>query len=169
MDTTIEQLIHNLLEELSLSSRSIRGCLLATADGVAVSHRNLPAQCEALAALSASVLGIGRKVTDVGDCGSLEEISFKGFDGWISVIAVGNRAVLTTVAYEGCSIEMVTHYSRKYADQILEKLDPEQARSREEREEARDKEEYSSMQSALRALASMDPASIPIREEVEQH
>lgn len=169
MDTNIEQQIHGPLEELSLSSRSIRGCLLATADGVAVSQRNLSGQAEALAALSASALGIGRKVTDVADCGQLEEISFKGFDGWISVIAVGTRAVLTTIAHEGCSIEMVTHYTRKYADQILEILDPEQARLREEREEARDEEEQGNMRNALRALAAIDSTNTPVEEEVEQY
>ncbi|MCW5963886.1 MAG: roadblock/LC7 domain-containing protein [Bryobacterales bacterium] len=167
MEAAIHQRIQGPLEELSLATRGIRGCLLATADGVAVLHQNLDAQAESLAALSASALGIGRKVSDVGDCGPLEEICFKGLEGWISVVAVGNRAVLATVAYEGCSIGMVMYYSRKYADEILAIIDPEQARQREEREQEGEEEEVGSMRSALRALAALDVPAMEIEEHAE--
>lgn len=167
METALQQRIEGPLEELSLATRGIRGCLLATADGVALAHRNLEMQSESLAALSASALGIGRKVSQVGDCGHLEEICFKGLEGWVSVVAVGNRAVLATVAFEGCSIGMVMYYSRKYADEILAIIDPEQARLREERDEAREEEEVGSMRSALRALAALDNSPTEIEEHAE--
>ncbi|MCZ2155860.1 MAG: roadblock/LC7 domain-containing protein [Bryobacterales bacterium] len=161
MDPQLLKRIEIPLEELAASTRGIRGCLLATADGVAVMHRNLDGQFEALAALSASSLGIGRRVAEVGGCGALQEVCFKGFEGWVSVVAVGNRAVLAAVAYEGCSIGMVMYYSRKYADEILAILDPEQARLLEEREESRDEEDQMSMRSALQALASLDEYNLP--------
>lgn len=167
MDSATHQRVQEPLEELLLATRGIRGCLLATADGVAVAHRNLDGPAEALAALSASALGIGRKVSEVGECGQLEEICLKGFEGWISVVAVGNRAVLSTVAYEGCSIGMVMYYSRKYADRILAILDPEQARLLAEREDDYEEEEQGSMQSALRALAALEAAA-PVEERIEQ-
>ncbi len=156
MDQQLLQRIEVPLEELAASTRGIRGCLLATADGVAITSRNLDDQDEALAALCASALGIGRRVSDVGGCGSLEEICFKGFEGWVSIVAVGNRAVLAAIAYEGCSIGMVMYYSRKYADEILGILDPAQAQLLEEREDTRDEEDQVSMRSALKALASLD-------------
>ncbi|MDZ7640172.1 MAG: roadblock/LC7 domain-containing protein [Bryobacterales bacterium] len=162
MDQQLLKRIEIPLEELSTSTRGIRGCLLATADGVAVLHRNLDDQSEALAALSASSLGIGRRVAEVGGCGALQEVCFKGFEGWVSVVAVGNRAVLAAVAFEGCSIGMVMYYSRKYADEILGILDPEQARLLEEREDTRDEgDDQVSMRSALQALASLDQYNTP--------
>lgn len=161
MEAAIHQRIQGPLEELSLATRGIRGCLLATADGVAVINRNLADESESLAALSASALGIGRKVSDVGGCGLLEELCFKGAAGWVSVVAVGNRAVLSTVAFEGCSIGMVMYYTRKYADEILEILDPEQARLREQEEDLREEEEQGSMRSALRALAALEASTAP--------
>ncbi len=167
MEAAIHQRIQVPLEELSIATRGIRGCLLATADGVAILHRNLDEHAESLAALSASVLGIGRKVSEVADCGPLEEICFKGVEGWVSVVAVGNRAVLTTVAFEGCSIGMVMYYSRKYADEILAIIDPEQARLREERDEQREEEELGSMSSALKALAALDSAPVEYEEHAE--
>jgi predicted regulator of Ras-like GTPase activity (Roadblock/LC7/MglB family) len=156
MESTIDHRVQTLLEDLCHSTRSIRGCLLATSDGVAVTQYNLSQQSLNLAALSASALGIGCKVTEVAECADLEEVSFNGFDGWVSVIAVGTRAVLTTIANEGCSIEMVAHYSRKYAQQVLQILDPEQAQILEQRKEARGLEEHGTMQGALRALAAME-------------
>lgn len=156
MDQQLLKRIEVPLEELATSTRGIRGCLLATADGVSMMHRNLESQSEALAALCASSLGIGRRVAEVGGCGALQEVCFKGFEGWVSVVAVGNRAVLAAVAYEGCSIGMVMYYSRKYADEILAILDPEQAALLQEREEIRDEDEQGSMRSALQALASLD-------------
>lgn len=156
MDQQTLKRIEIPLEELSTATRGIRGCLLATADGVAVMHRHLDDQSEALAALSASSLGIGRRVAEVGGCGALQEVCFKGFEGWVSVVAVGNRAVLAAVAYEGCSIGMVMYYSRKYADEILGIIDPDQARLLEEREDTRDDDDQVSMRSALAALASLD-------------
>jgi predicted regulator of Ras-like GTPase activity (Roadblock/LC7/MglB family) len=156
MDQQLTKRIEVPLEELATSTRGIKGCLLATADGVAMMHRNLDNQSEALAALCASSLGIGRRVAEVGGCGALQEVCFKGFEGWVSVVAVGNRAVLAAVAYEGCSIGMVMYYSRKYADEILAILDPEQAAMLEEREDIRDEEDQMSMRSALKALASLD-------------
>ncbi|MCU0229122.1 MAG: roadblock/LC7 domain-containing protein [Bryobacterales bacterium] len=167
MEAAIYQRIEAPLEELSLATRGIRGCLLATADGVTIAQRNLDDQAESLAALSASALGIGRKVSMVGECGLLEEICFKGVEGWISVVAVGNRAVLSTVAFEGCSIGMVMYYSRKYADEILAIIDPEQARMRDEQEDEREEEEAGSMRSALRALAALDAAPVEIEEHAE--
>lgn len=161
MDQQTLRQIEIPLEELASSTRGIRGCLLATADGVAVMHRNLDGQAEALAALSASSLGIGRRVAEVGGCGALQEVCFKGFEGWVSVVAVGTRAVLAAVAYEGCSIGMVMYYSRKYADEILGIIDPEQARVLEEREDTRDEEDQVSMRSALQALASLDEYNTP--------
>ncbi|MCC6264023.1 MAG: roadblock/LC7 domain-containing protein [Bryobacterales bacterium] len=161
MDQQTLRQIEIPLEELAASTRGIRGCLLATADGVAVMHRNLNDQAEALAALSASSLGIGRRVAEVGGCGALQEVCFKGFEGWVSVVAVGNRAVLAAVAHEGCSIGMVMYYSRKYADEILGIIDPEQARALEEREDLRDEEDQVSMRSALQALASLDEYNTP--------
>jgi|GEM_PF-3328365 len=165
MDTAIRQQIQVPMEALALATRGIRGCLLATADGVSIMHHDLEQQNEALAALSASSLGIGRSVTEVGDCGQLEELCFKGVDGWISVVAVGNRAVLTTVAHEGCNIGMVLYYTRKYADEILEILDPEQAREREEASYEQE-DDHGSMKVALRALAALDKPQ-PVEETVE--
>ena len=167
MDVAIHQRIQGPLEELSLATRGIRGCLLATADGVAMVQRNLDGQAESLAALSASALGIGRKVSEVGECGHLEEICFKGVEGWVSVVAVGTRAVLATVAYEGCSIGMVMYYSRKYADELLTIIDPEQARLREEREDSREEEDIGSMRSALHALAALDHPQTVVEEHAE--
>lgn len=167
MDAAIYQRLEAPLEELSLATRGIRGCLLATADGVTIAQRNLEDQAESLAALSASALGIGRKISTVGECGQLEEICFKGIDGWVSVVAVGNRAVLSTVAHEGCSIGMVMYYSRKFADEILSIIDPEQARLREEQEDERQEEEVGSMRSALRALAALDTSSMEVEEHAE--
>ena len=51
---------------------------------------------------------------------------------------------------------MVMYYSRKYADEILGILDPEQARALEEREDARDEEDQGSMRRTLQALASLE-------------
>ena len=143
------------LEELASSSRGIRGCLLATVDGVAIAEKNCSQHAEPLAALAASALGIGRKVTDVGDCGTLEEVCFKGYEGWVSVCAVGSKAVLAITAHEGASIGMVMYHARKCVDAVLELIDPEQAKRREEREEARYEDQFS-MRSALSALAAID-------------
>ena len=56
---------------------------------------------------------------------------------------------------------MVMYYSRKYADEILGIIDPEQARVLEEREDTRDEEDQVSMRSALQALASLDEYNTP--------
>jgi uncharacterized protein len=164
MDAAMHKRLEEPLEELLLATRGIRGCLLATADGVGIAQRNLDEEAESVAALSASALGIGRKVSEVSNCGHLEEVCFKGIDGWVSVVAVGDRAVLATAAYEGCSIGMVMYYSRKCADAILEILDPEQAQLRAELEDIREEEDQGSMRSALRALAALETTSVSYEE-----
>lgn len=73
-------------------------------------------------AMSAAILGLGeRAATELGR-GHLTEVFIEGDDGFVVLIAAGNRAVLTTLAQRDSKLGLVLFDMKAAAELITEIL-----------------------------------------------
>ncbi|MDO5053066.1 MAG: roadblock/LC7 domain-containing protein [Pseudoclavibacter sp.] len=88
-------------EELSQVIAGIRrsipeltGVMIASNDGLAIAHDFPAAESDRIAAMAATALGLGQRVTERSDLGQLAESVFRGERGYLVVYSAGDQAVL---------------------------------------------------------------------------
>ncbi|HRL48895.1 MAG TPA: roadblock/LC7 domain-containing protein [Propioniciclava sp.] len=72
----------------------LHGVMIASVDGLAVAHDFPDAEAERVAAMSATALGLGKRITERTNLGGLAEAVIRGDNGYLVVYAAGKDAVL---------------------------------------------------------------------------
>lgn len=122
-----------LLEALCLESADIEASMLVSVDGLTIASA-LPKEIEEsrISAMSAALLSLSQSIVSDLKKGTLEQVSVKGNQGYVILMAIGLSAVLTVLAGEQAKIGMVTlvmkHASVKLAACLL-KLDADQVQT----------------------------------------
>jgi hypothetical protein len=70
------------------------GVMIASVDGLAVAHDLPEADAERIAAMAATALGLGARITERTNLGTLTETIIRGTQGHLVVYSAGNDAVL---------------------------------------------------------------------------
>ena len=70
------------------------GVMIASIDGLAVGHDLPEADAERIAAMAATALGLGARITERTNLGTLTETIIRGTQGHLVVYSAGNDAVL---------------------------------------------------------------------------
>jgi len=70
------------------------GAMIASVDGLAVAHDLPEADAERIAAMAATALGLGSRITERTNLGTLTETIIRGSQGHLVVYSAGNDAVL---------------------------------------------------------------------------
>jgi predicted regulator of Ras-like GTPase activity (Roadblock/LC7/MglB family) len=70
------------------------GVMIASIDGLAVAHDLPEPDAERIAAMSAAALGLGARITERTNVGTLTETIIRGTQGHLVVYAAGKHAVL---------------------------------------------------------------------------
>lgn len=73
------------------------GVMIASVDGLAVAHDLPEADAERIAAMAATALGLGARITERTSLGTLTETIIRGTQGQLVVSSAGNDAVLVLV------------------------------------------------------------------------
>ncbi len=79
--------IHEAIPELL-------GVMIASVDGLAVAHDLQEADAERIAAMAATALGLGARIAERTNLGTLTESMIRGTQGHLVVYSAGNDAVL---------------------------------------------------------------------------
>lgn len=79
--------IHHSIPEL-------HGVMIASADGLSISHDFPESDSERIAAMAATALGLGTRITEWATLGGQQETVFRGDRGYLVVYPVGAEAVL---------------------------------------------------------------------------
>jgi len=79
--------IHEAIPELF-------GVMIASIDGLAVAHDLYEADAERIAAMAATALGLGARIAERTNLGTLTETIIRGTQGHLVVYSAGNDAVL---------------------------------------------------------------------------
>ena len=120
---TREERLATALNDLMDESQEVQAAALVSLDGFTMASA-LPEGMheDRVGAMSAAILGLGeRAATELGR-GQLSQVFIEGDDGYVMLIAAGDRAVLTCLADIEAKLGLVLYDMRNAADRIAEIL-----------------------------------------------
>ncbi|NHJ03361.1 MAG: hypothetical protein EAX90_00920 [Candidatus Heimdallarchaeota archaeon] len=120
MSSRIEQ-IHNILTKLKAGHDGVEGCILVTAQGLPIdSATDGRADEDLISAMTASISSVSERVTQELGKGQINNISILGEHGYIILLDVASRAVLTVLAKTDANLGLILLLARKSCGQLAE-------------------------------------------------
>ena len=115
----LAQALNTLMDE----SRDVEAAALVSLDGFTMASA-LPEgmQEDRVGAMSAAILGLGERASAELGRGQLSQVFIEGDDGYVMLIAAGNRAVLTCLAGKDAKLGLVLYDMRSAAGGIADIL-----------------------------------------------
>lgn len=86
----LTRLIYNIRSSIP----ELHGVMIGSVDGLPISHDFPEAEAERVAAMAATALGLGKRLTEHTNLGGLHETVVRGDYGYLVVYAAGENAVL---------------------------------------------------------------------------
>ena len=116
------QLMVDRLRDLQASSPDIEASAVVSVDGLPIATA-LPREVEEdrVSAMSAAMISLGERIASELGRGTLEQVYIKGEQGYVILMAVGEEAVLTTLAREQAKLGLIFLDMRRAAED-LEKM-----------------------------------------------
>jgi len=120
---TREERLATALNDLMDESQEIQAAALVSLDGFTMASA-LPEGMheDRVGAMSAAILGLGERAAAELGRGQLSQVFIEGDDGYVMLIAAGDRAVLTCLADVEAKLGLVLYDMRDAADRIAEIL-----------------------------------------------
>lgn len=114
-----EERLADALNRLMEESQEIQAAALVSLDGFTMASA-LPAgmQEDRVGAMSAAILGLGERAAAELGKGQLSQVFIEGDDGYVMLIAAGQRAVLTCLADRDAKLGLVLYDMRTAAADI---------------------------------------------------
>ena len=120
MSSRIEQ-IHNILTKLKAGHDGVEGCILVTAQGLPIdSATDGRADEDLISAMTASISSVSERVTQELGKGQINNISILGEHGYIILLDVAARAVLTVLAKTDANLGLILLLAKKSCTQLAE-------------------------------------------------
>lgn len=91
---SIQSELSRVVSELRRSIPELNGAMVASADGLSVAHDFPEPEAERMAAMAATALGLGKRISDRTGLGEMQETVVRGDRGYLVVYAAGEQAVL---------------------------------------------------------------------------
>jgi predicted regulator of Ras-like GTPase activity (Roadblock/LC7/MglB family) len=76
------------------SMPELNGAMIASADGLGIAHDFQEAEAEKIAAMAATALGLGTRISERTNLGTMAETVIRGQNGYLVVYAAGTEAAL---------------------------------------------------------------------------
>lgn len=110
----------SILNTLRSSMPEIKGALIATVDGLAISRSfsDTATDTNRVAAMAATALGLGKRIADTLNAGEFTETSVSGREGNVYIYATGPKGVLAVITQADANLGLVHLESRDAARQI---------------------------------------------------
>jgi len=104
---------------LQQSSPDIEAAAVVSIDGLIIASALLPEMSEdRVSAMSAAMLSLGEQISKEMGRGSLEMVHIKGNNGYVVLMAVGEKAVLTALVNQQAKLGMIFLDMRHTADDL---------------------------------------------------
>jgi predicted regulator of Ras-like GTPase activity (Roadblock/LC7/MglB family) len=116
---TREEQLAAALDELMAEDSDIQAAALVSLDGFTMASA-LPAgmQADRVGAMSAAILGLGERAAAELGRGHLSQVFIEGENGYVLLIAAGDRAVLTAMAEPNAKLGLVIYDMKATAERI---------------------------------------------------
>jgi predicted regulator of Ras-like GTPase activity (Roadblock/LC7/MglB family) len=114
------ELMVDRLREMQAASPEIEASAVVSVDGLIMAS-SLPADVEEdrVSAMSAAMLSLGERIASELGRGSLEQVYIRGALGYVILSAVGEEAVLTTLARENAKLGLIFLEMRRAAEDLV--------------------------------------------------
>ena len=83
-----------VIYDMRRSIPELHGVMIASVDGLSIAHDFPEAEAERIAAMAATALGLGKRITERTNLGGLHEAVVRGDQGYLVVYSAGENAVL---------------------------------------------------------------------------
>lgn len=110
-------ILSNIRKELP----EARGSILASPDGLSLAFDMPESEAPRIAAMAATALGLGKRIAQGTQNGNLQEIIVRGTDGYLTIYAVGTKAVLAVSAQPEVNLGLLNLVARDSVS-ALEKI-----------------------------------------------
>ncbi len=111
--------IQKIIDELREAIPELRGILLASTEGLAVAHSFTDgADPERVAAMTSTITGLTKRISEGLQIGLLREASISGADGQVYVYAVNPTHVLAVTLAENANVGLLHLEARQTAEKI---------------------------------------------------
>lgn len=118
-----QEVLYHTLSSLRGAIPELRGAIVASSDGLAVAHSLANGDDpNRVAAMAATALGLGKRISDSLGGGDLTETSVSGTNAQIYIYAAGSKGVLAVVAPSGANVGLIHMEARSAASQISQTL-----------------------------------------------
>ncbi|MBB6098480.1 hypothetical protein HNR42_001914 [Deinobacterium chartae] len=115
--------IQGSIDRLRNAIPELHGALVASTDGLAIAQSLAgTADPNRMAAMAATALGLGKRITSTLSAGDLTETTVSGTEGQIHIYATGNKGVLAVVAPQGVNVGLVHLEAREVARELADIL-----------------------------------------------
>lgn len=116
---TREERLAAALDQLMEESPDVQAAALVSMDGFTMASA-MPQgmQEDRVGAMSAAILGLGERAAAELGRGQLTQVFIEGDDGYVVLIAAGQRAVLTTLAHSDSKLGLVLYDMKATAETI---------------------------------------------------
>jgi len=91
---SIQSELSRVVSDLRRSIPELNGVMVASVDGLSVAHDLPEADAERMAAMAATALGLGKRISERTNLGEMQETVVRGANGYLVVYAAGEQAVL---------------------------------------------------------------------------
>ena len=113
------QALIDRMQALQQSSPDILATAVVSVDGLIIASNLLPEMSEdRVSAMSAAMLSLGEQISKEMGRGSLEQVHIKGDNGYVVLISVGEKAVLTALVNQQAKLGMIFLEMRRAADEL---------------------------------------------------
>ena len=118
-----QEVLTQALNTLRTAIPELRGVLVATSDGLAIAHSLTNGEDPSrVAVMAATALGLGKRIGESLNAGTLTETSVSGTNALIYLYATGVKGVLAVVAPAGANVGLIHMEAREAARTIAEVL-----------------------------------------------
>jgi predicted regulator of Ras-like GTPase activity (Roadblock/LC7/MglB family) len=114
------QALIDRMQALQQSSPDILATAVVSIDGLIIASNLQPEMSEdRVSAMSAAMLSLGEQISKEMGRGSLEQVHIKGDNGYVVLISVGEKAVLTALVNMQAKLGMIFLDMRRTADDLV--------------------------------------------------
>ncbi|WP_456410320.1 roadblock/LC7 domain-containing protein [Oceanithermus sp.] len=115
-----QEQLQGILKEIKQALPELRSVVVASADGLPIVHDS--ADAPRVAAMAATALGLGKRISQTTDLGPLQETIVRGNDGYFVVYAAGDKGVLALAAPADANLGLIHLEARDFAARLAQLL-----------------------------------------------
>ena len=114
-----DEILAQALDDLMHNDPDIQAAALVSLDGFTMASALPPGmQADRVGAMSAAILGLGERAAAELGRGHLSQVFIEGDNGYVLLMAAGDRAVLTAMADPAAKLGLVLYDMKSTAERI---------------------------------------------------